>query len=34
MDRRLAQQNVRTGLISAAVSVLVFGLSFVVAYAY
>jgi len=34
MDRRLAQKNVRTGLICAAVSVTAFGLSYLAAYAY
>jgi len=34
MDRRLAQKNVRTGLIAGTVSLLVFALAFVAAYLY
>ena len=34
MDRRLAQKNVRTGLIAGAVSILVFGAAFFVGYVY
>ena len=34
MDRRLARKNVRTGLIAGAVSVLVFGASWVAAWIY
>ena len=34
VDRRLAQKNVRTGLLCAAVSVTAFGLSYLAAYAY
>jgi hypothetical protein len=32
VDRRLAQRNLRVGLISLAISLTVFGLSFVAAY--
>jgi hypothetical protein len=34
MDRRLANKNLRTGLIAGAVSIIVFGLSFFVGYVY
>lgn len=34
MDRRLANKNVRTGLIAGAISIVVFGLSFFVGYVY
>jgi hypothetical protein len=34
MDRRLAQKNIRTALICGAVSVTVFGLSYLVAFVY
>jgi hypothetical protein len=34
MNRRLAQRNIRTGLIVAAICLLMFGLTFVVAAAY
>ncbi len=34
MDRNLARKNIRTGLIAAALSLLVFGLSFVAAAVY
>jgi hypothetical protein len=34
MDRRLARKNIRTGLIIAAISMFMFGLSFVVAAVY
>jgi hypothetical protein len=34
MDRRLASKNVRTGLIAGAISVIVFGLAFLVGYVY
>ena len=34
MDRRLARKNIRTGLIAGAVSVLVFGASWVAAWVY
>ncbi len=34
MDRRLASKNVRTGLITGAISVIVFGLAFLVGYVY
>jgi hypothetical protein len=34
MDRRLAQSNVRTGLIAAAISTLVFAASFFAGYIY
>jgi hypothetical protein len=34
MDRRLARKNIRTGLIAGAVSVLVFGASWVAAWLY
>jgi len=34
MDRRLAQKNVRTGLIAGAISTLIFGLAFFAGYIY
>ncbi len=34
MDRRLANKNLRTGLIAGAISFIVFGLSFFVGYIY
>lgn len=34
MDRRLAQQNIRTALIAGAIILIVFALSFVAAYVY
>ena len=34
MDRRLADRNLRTGLLAASIAVAVFGLSFVVAILY
>ncbi len=34
MDRRLAQKNIRTGLIVSAICMVMFGLSFVVAAIY
>jgi hypothetical protein len=34
MDRRLAQKNLRTALIAGAISILVFGASFVAAAVY
>jgi hypothetical protein len=34
MDRRLAQRNIRTGLIAGAIALLVFGASFVAAAIY
>jgi len=34
MDRRLANKNVRTGLIAGAVSMLVFGLAFLIGFLY
>jgi hypothetical protein len=34
MTRRLAQKNVRTGLIVAAISLFMFGITFIVAAAY
>ncbi len=34
MDRRLAQKNIRTGLIVSAICMVMFGLSFVVAALY
>jgi hypothetical protein len=34
MDRRLARKNIRTGLVAGAVSVLVFGASWVAAWLY
>lgn len=34
MDRRLALKNLRTGLIAGAISIIVFGLAFVVGYIY
>jgi len=34
MDRRLAQKNIRTALIAGAISILVFGASFVAASIY
>jgi hypothetical protein len=34
MDRQLARKNIRTGLVLGAVTVLMFGLSFVAAYVY
>jgi hypothetical protein len=34
MDRRLANKNLRTGLIAGAISIIVFGLAFFVGYVY
>jgi hypothetical protein len=34
MDRRLAQKNIRTGMIVCAICMFMFGISFVVAAAY
>ncbi len=34
MDRRLANRNLRTGLIAGAISIVVFALSFFVGYIY
>ena len=34
MDRRLANKNIRTGLISGAISIVVFGLAFFSGYVY
>jgi hypothetical protein len=34
MDRRLANRNLRTGLIAGAISIIVFALSFFVGYIY
>lgn len=34
MDRRLASKNIRTGLIAGAISIIVFGLAFLVGYVY
>lgn len=34
MDRKLALRNIRTGLIVGAISLIVFGLTFVAAYIY
>jgi hypothetical protein len=34
MDRRLANKNLRTGLIAGAISIIVFGLAFLVGYVY
>jgi hypothetical protein len=34
MDRRLANKNLRTGLIAGAISIIVFGLAFFVGYIY
>jgi hypothetical protein len=34
MDRRLARKNLRTGLIVGAISVFMFGLTFLAAYLY
>jgi hypothetical protein len=34
MDRRLAQRNIRTGLIAGAISLIVFGAAFLTGYVY
>lgn len=34
MDRRLANKNIRTGLIAGAISMIIFGLAFFVGYVY
>ena len=34
MDRKLALRNIRTGLITGAIAVIIFGLTFLAAYLY
>jgi hypothetical protein len=34
MDRKLALKNIRTGLITGAICIIIFGLTFVAAYLY